>query len=144
MPKVHFFTEMITPCISKRWIVQKSIKHSLLSLQDYRSCELQDSVSRTSLQIGTQNFIDIKSDLLATKSWKKSFSSKFEIWGFMVPVTIYSITFQLFVHSGIYVLKRSSYILITLVNYSLMCIYIIVKMLLRTLCTGKLQTVVKC
>ena len=37
-------------------------------MQEYRSCKLQSSVSRTSLQIDMQNFVSTKSDLLATKN----------------------------------------------------------------------------
>ena len=74
---------MIKPCILKKWNVQESIKHSLVSIQAYRSYKLQGSASRTSLQIDMQNVISPKSDLLATtkkkKKKKKEFSPKFEI-----------------------------------------------------------------
>ena len=38
----------------------------MLSIQDYRSCKCQGSISKTSLQINMQNFVSTKSDLLAT------------------------------------------------------------------------------
>ena len=62
---------MIKPFISKKWNVQESIKHLLLSMQDYSSCNLQGSVSRASLHINMQNFASTKSDLLVTQVWKK-------------------------------------------------------------------------
>ena len=45
-------------------------------MQEYRSCKLhvQGSLSRTSLQIDMQNFVNTKSDFLVTKIfWKSHF-----------------------------------------------------------------------
>ena len=42
--------------------------------------KLQDSVSRTSLQINMQNFVGIKPDLLTTKKWKKKKVLFTNIW----------------------------------------------------------------
>ena len=54
---MYVITEMIKPYILKKWNVQESINHSLLSIKDCRSCLLQGSVSRKSLQIDMQNFV---------------------------------------------------------------------------------------
>ena len=66
---------------------RRALKHSLLSIQDYRLFKLQGPVSRTTLQIDMQSFVSTKSDLLGTKN-EKSFSPKIEICSFVILATM--------------------------------------------------------
>ena len=67
---------MAKPCISEKWNVQESLKHSLLSIQDCSSCKFQGSLSRTSLQIDMQSFVTTKSDWQQKMKKKKKNSPK--------------------------------------------------------------------
>ena len=55
-------------------------------MQENRSCKLQGSVSRTSLQIDMQNFCQYK--IWLTRGKKIIFTKKCEIQGFIISVTI--------------------------------------------------------
>ena len=69
-------------------------------MQEYRSCKLQDYVSRTSLQTGMQNFVSTKSHLTNKQTYDKQneikqFSQKFEIQGFIISVMICEIALKI-------------------------------------------------